>query len=256
MTELDPSRPRAHACIACRVLESEVEAIVSRPPPDGMRWPEVHWIDQGLHDEPDELRRTVQGVLDGLQERDEIDAVCLAFGVCSRGTLGLTSRRLPVVLPRAHDCITLLLGDRHRYDQYTRAHPGTYWYSPGWIECTTMPGKQRYDKLRAQYVERYGEDNADFLMESEQHWFGTYNRATYVSLTVNGDDARGRQYTRDCADWLGWGYDEQDGNATLMRDLLGGRWDDERFLTIPPGGEATLSADADVVRLEPDGTHD
>ncbi|MFV1980286.1 MAG: DUF1638 domain-containing protein [Rhodothermia bacterium] len=33
------------------------------------------------------------------------------------------------VLPRAHDCITLLMGSRTRYLEYFKAHPGTYFRS-------------------------------------------------------------------------------------------------------------------------------
>jgi len=257
MPESDPTR---NACIACRVLEREVEAIVSEPTPDGVvAWPEVHWIEQGLHNEPDRLRDAVQEVLDGLQPRRDLASVVLVFGVCSRGTLGLDSPRLPIILPRAHDCITLLLGDRQRYDRYVARHPGTYWYSPGWIRCTMMPGPDRYHALRRDYAQRYGQDNADYLMASEQHWFDIYDRAAYVSLTINGHDpdadtAR-RDYTRGCADWLGWAYDEQDGDPTLLRDLLAGQWDDERFLTIPPGRHAELSADERVVRLKGRSAH-
>jgi hypothetical protein len=33
------------------------------------------------------------------------------------------------VLPRAHDCVTVLLGSRERYTREHAAAPATYWYS-------------------------------------------------------------------------------------------------------------------------------
>jgi hypothetical protein len=39
-----------------------------------------------------------------------------------------------MVVPRAHDCIALLLGSREKYAVYFDAHPGTFYQSPGWVE--------------------------------------------------------------------------------------------------------------------------
>jgi hypothetical protein len=82
--------------------------------------------------------------------------------------VGLTSRRLPLVIPRGHDCVTLLIGSKERYREYFDTHRGIYWYSSGWIERTLQPGRERYELTRRHYMETYGEDNAEFLMEMEQ----------------------------------------------------------------------------------------
>jgi hypothetical protein len=55
------------------------------------------------------------------------------------------------MLPRAHDCITLLLGSRDAYQNYIDSHRGVYWYSDGWIATGTMPGRDRYERLLAEY---------------------------------------------------------------------------------------------------------
>jgi hypothetical protein len=59
-----------------------------------------------------------------------------------------------MIIPKAHDCITLFLGSKERYRTYFDAHPGTYWYTPGWVECSVQPGKGRYELLRKEYVEK------------------------------------------------------------------------------------------------------
>ena len=41
---------------------------------------------------------------------------------------------MPLVIPRAHDCIALFMGSRQRYREYFDAHPGTYYRTSGWIE--------------------------------------------------------------------------------------------------------------------------
>ncbi|HCD31414.1 MAG TPA: hypothetical protein DER01_03340 [Phycisphaerales bacterium] len=154
------------------------------------------------------------------------------------------------MVARAHDCITLLLGSKERYADYVDKYPGTYWYSPGWNKHHTPPGPDRYQKLLTEYTEKYGQDNAQYLMETEQHWFTTYDRATYVHLSIGATDSD-KQYTRDCADWLKWNYDEQAGDPQLLIDMLAGHWDDDRFLVLEPGVTLEMSGDDRVIQAKP-----
>lgn len=162
-------------------------------------------------------------------------------------------KRCKLVVPRAHDCITLLLGSKERYAAYVAEHPGTYWYSPGWNKHHVPPGPKRYETLHSAYVEKYGEDNADYLMNCEQNWFKTYNRATYVHLSIGATDAD-KAYTRFCADWLDWAYDEQAGDPALLRALILGEWDSERFLVLEPGQTLRMTSDERIIEsAEPMG---
>lgn len=246
MSEAANNRLRT-AVLTCRVLEDEVQHF-ARDLPHVVH---VELLPQGLHNDPPKLRTDLQATIDRVEvEHPDVQAIVLGYGLCSRGTEGVRTRRAVLVMARAHDCVTLLLGSKERYADYVGRNPGTYWYSPGWNRHHIPPGKERYDKLRAQYVEKYGEDNADFLMESEQHWFRTYSLATYVDLGV-GVTPADVQYTRDCADWLKWSFDHQHGDPRLLRDLLAGNWDADRFVVLRPGQSFTMVADDRVV--EPTG---
>ena len=101
------------------------------------------------------------------------------------------------------------------------------------------------------YCQKYGEDNAHYLMETEQHWFSTYDRATFVDLGV-GDTTDELEYTKSCAKWLGWEFDHQVGDASLLQDLLSGYWDPERFVVVPPGRAFKLTGDDRVVEVDAD----
>ncbi len=241
-TDSAPARPKL-AVITCAVLEHEIEHFAQ----DQGHIVHVEKLEQGLHDEPDKLRDQLQAAVDAVEAAfPTVEAIVLGYGVCSRGIEGVTTRRAKLVVARAHDCITLLLGCKDRYAEYVADNPGTYWYSPGWNRHALMPGPERYQKLRDRYAAEYGEDNAEFLMEHEQAWFKNYNRATYVDLTIGATDAD-RQFTRDCADWLGWGYDRQQGDPDLVKALLEGRWDDERFVVMQPGQTIRVTADERVI---------
>ncbi|MHC4510356.1 MAG: DUF1638 domain-containing protein [Planctomycetota bacterium] len=204
--------------IACKVMQREAYFCAAR----SSNVVDVVLMEQGLHDEPQKLRAEVLKALNStcdIQGRP-YDASLLGYGLCSNGIVGL-SAAIPIVVPRGHDCITLLLGSKEKYQEYFDAHRGVYWYSAGWIESE-------------QYTEKYGDDNAQYLMEVEQDWIGQYNWATYIDWGLV-NSGKYRDYTKRCAEFLKWDYDELKGSPDLMQKLVDGHWDDAEFLVVKPG---------------------
>jgi len=217
--------------IVCKVMQREAYLCAAR----SKNVVDVVLMEQGLHDEPQRLRSEVLKALETVRDIQgrPYDASLLGYGLCSNGVVGL-SAGIPVVVPRGHDCITLLLGSKEKYQEYFDSHRGVYWYSPGWIESGKQPSRQRYEQLLSQYKEKYGDDNAQYLMEVEQGWIRQYSWATYIDWGLGNSDEY-RDYAKRCAEFLNWNYDELKGSPELMQKLVDGLWDDREFLVVKPG---------------------
>lgn len=210
----------------------------------------------GLHNTPDALRDAIQKEINSVEDTDH-EFIVLGYGLCSRGTADVEAKSKPLVMPRAHDCITILLGARSRYDAEFLGNPGTYYYSSGWIERKDGESDQGnlndvwerhyVDKL-TEYVEKYGEDNAEFLLEQEKMWLANYNRAAFIDLGL-GDVSQYRQFVSGLAGDRGWEYAEIEGDLSLVNRLLSGRWDDDPdLLVVQPGRRIVESFDPDILR--------
>ncbi|MBN1543549.1 DUF1638 domain-containing protein [candidate division KSB1 bacterium] len=231
--------------ISCQVLWRELCYYGSMSP----HVIEFKFLEQGLHDTPNELRRCVQENIDAVD--GSADAILLGYGLCSNGLAGIHAGKTPLVVIRGHDCITFFLGSREKYRDYFDRKPGTYWYTPGWIDCsrTPMPGKERYDQMLAEYTKKYGADNAEYLMEMEQRWYRDYTNAAYVDLGFF-DTEHYRTYTRECSRDLNWSFEPVPGDSSLIERWVRGEWESEDFLVVQPGQEIVASHDDLILKAE------
>ena len=214
---------------------------------------DLEFLRKGLHDIGDEkMRARLQEAVDAV-DPDVYDATVLGYGLCNNGTAGLVATRTKLVLPRAHDCITFFMGSRERYREYFDAHPGTYFRTTGWSERgSDREDEDLHDQLGtnrtwAEYVEKYGEDNAKYIMDALGGWKSAYSQMTYIDMGLPPDDVYA-QHARAEADQNGWTFDRIEGDWSLLRGLFAGTWPDETFLTVETGGVVETSFDDCIFR--------
>ncbi len=118
------------AILACSVFYEEIEQLTSQD--DEVI---VKLMPQGLHDLPDEMRmqEKIQTGIDELEAEYDLEYIFMAYGFCSGGVEGLTTKQAELVIPKFHDCIPLLLGDKNAGGKLENT--GTYFLSRGWIDC-------------------------------------------------------------------------------------------------------------------------
>lgn len=213
----------------------------------------VRLFDQGLHNAPRHLRARLQTAIDAV-EPGECDAILLAYGICGNSTIGLTARHMPLVIPRAHDCITLYLGSRRLYQQEFESYPGTFWYSQDYLERNPSSSAVALgaasievgEAIYQQYVEKYGRENADYLMEVMGEWGRHYNRAVFIDTGL-GDGSAYERRAREQAEQRGWRFERRLGDRRILDLLLDGSWSEEEFLIVPPGFHISRGDDSRLI---------
>jgi hypothetical protein len=249
--------------IACEVMFREICLCAAHSP----HTVDVEFLKRGLHDNPDTLREVVQRSIDvaeatppssamGSANPGKYDAIVLGYGLCSNGVLGLEARTVPLVIPRAHDCITFFLGSKDSYHKHFHDEPGTYWFTSGWIERAgshvqrTKEGGEGMQLSYDQMVEKYGEDNAQYLYEIQQSWVKNYSRAAFIDLNL-GPLAALRAEVERTAGEREWDLHDLSGDLRLIRMMLNGEWDEAEFLTVQPGQKVVRGNDEDIIAAAP-----
>jgi len=240
--------------IACEIAAGEIFHCAAQ----SANTVDISLYTQGLHDNSDVCRSELQQLIENVPA-DRFKAVLLGYGLCNNSVVGLRAGALPLVLPRAHDCITFLLGSRERYAAEFAAHPGTYYFSSGWLEHPERGGERpaynqksglaRRMKLQ-ELIEKYGEENGRYLFESMTEWENHYDRAALIRFPFS-DHLNLPERVHEICQQRKWDYTELHGDLTLLQDWLDGRWNPERFLTVQPGEEIRARYDDLIVEAAP-----
>ena len=242
---------RVHV-IACGVLAIDLRATAEK-----LGVPiTADFLEGGLHDRPGDLRRRLQAAIDRASASGECDRIVIGYGICGRGTVGLHARAVPLVLPKAHDCIALFLGSDAAYRQEFRRVPGTYYVSAGWYEERVQPRAQRptaVEKRDADFgrlAARYGEDNARAIVEFMSSWQRNYRRAAFID-TGAGARERYASYARAMAEEFGWRYEAIPGSLALLEKMLTAEATSREVLVVPPHHVTAFDAIEDALKAVP-----
>jgi len=241
--------------IACEIAYRELCAAVAR----SVNQVDIEFLPKGLHDigQPGMSARLQEAL--GRVDQSQYEAVLIGYGLCNNGLVGLEAGRIPLVIPRAHDCITLFFGSKERYLEYFQSHRGVYFKTSGWIERGENTHQmnpqsiahrsgmvQSYEEL----VAKYGEDNAKFLYEELCNMTRNYSGLTYIEMGIEPDD-RFERHARELAAARGWRFEKVQGDMSLFQALVDGHWDEDRFLVVPPGCRVGPSFDDSIIKAVP-----
>lgn len=192
-----------------------------------------------------DLRKMIQSAIDSAEDAGGYDAIILGFGLCGNSTEGLTSKKLRLVIPRAHDCCAIFLGSVGKYIEQFKDRPSQGWGCHGYIDRdmdqlkdTEFSKSLGLDVDFQTLVTKFGKENAKMLWES-LHPFMPGQKHVYIKVEPFenlGFMERFMEKKRAEDDEIGAerGFEILDGSMSFMSKLVNGDWDEE-FLIIEPG---------------------
>ncbi|MCL1848210.1 MAG: DUF1638 domain-containing protein [Clostridiales bacterium] len=235
--------------IGCEILYREMCLCASR----SKNVIDLEFMPKGLHDMGEEkMSALLQEKIDAA-DPERFDAVLLCYGLCNYGTKGLHAS-IPLVLPRAHDCITLLMGSKEKYSEYFFGNPGTMFMSSGWLERNadqqgregSIPAKLG---MRIDY-EKYDDDDAEYLRSILGSWLKNYSKYAFIDNGTGAADTYEERVKRIAGD-RGWKYEKVAGDTGLIQRLMDGDWDSADFQYVPADYRVTVTYGDDIVSCEP-----
>lgn len=248
--------------IACEIAFREICHAAAHTP----NLVDLEFLTQGHHDHPPQGRNEIQKRIDAVPA-GRYDAVLVGYGLCSNILLGLHSTHTPLVVPRAHDCITWFLGSKERYQQCFTERPGTYYFTSGWLECRQRRGlnapiglgglmpAQGTAGAQSDYemwVQKYGEDQARYLMETMAAWANHYTHGVLIDFDFTKPLNLSAKVQQVCTE-KGWQYQELPGDLNLLRRWIDGDWNSHDFLVAPPGHQVVATFDDAIIGAAPVG---
>jgi len=226
--------------IACNVFMREACLCIARSP----HVIDVDFFELGEHVQPTRLREALQAKIDeASNSAKSYDAILLLYGLCGNAAVGLRARNVRLVIPRAHDCCTILLGSKERFQEHFQSNLSMPFSSVGYLERGSYyirtddgDGQIRYGDQYTALVEQYGEDNAKYIWEA-MHAPGAEqvnHQVVFIDLPETAPLGRLERF-RQQAERDGRECLRLDGNLTLIRMFLDGDWEPAHFLTVEPG---------------------
>jgi hypothetical protein len=224
--------------IACEVFTREICFCMADTP----HAIDVEFTAIASHDHPQTLRNLLQDKIDAADANGRgYDAILLCLGLCGNATAGLKSRSTQLVMPRAHDCATILLGSKKLFKKHFERMPSQPYTSRGHMERNCECDMRSLwtkdaQTQKAEYAKRYGEDNAaaiyDVMNPHVTH--GKESRVVYIDIAQTRS-SECLAAAQDKAAKDGAGFVRLKGGLHLVRNLMSGNWYPDDFLVVKPG---------------------
>lgn len=202
--------------IACEVMKEELLSI------DSVHSIDYEFISMGLHLYPKKLHKELQAVIDRSQGYSK---VILSFGLCGGAARDLKAANCPLIIPRVHDCIPVLLGSKKRYEDLKAKERGTFYLTKGWmiVEKNILTDHERICK-------KYGEKKAQSILART---YDSYRQVLFIHTGCAKEEASLKE-SRQIAELIQVSHCTTEGDQTYLHKIINGPWDEADFINIEP----------------------
>ena len=192
----------------------------------------VIYLESGLHNDPKELNEAMQKVINRISN---VEQVLIIMGFCGNAVVGLKGKGFRMIIPRADDCITMLLGSMEKRKD-VQSQKATYFLTKGWIDMYDDVEKTMVDELYRMEI-KYGKERAQRIFRAS---FKHYKRLGIIDTgTFDIEEILDKAKLK--SDLMQLPIEIIPGTTTFLEKFLTGPWEKEEFIIIE---------DAKTVKLE------
>ncbi|MDD2498371.1 MAG: DUF1638 domain-containing protein [Desulfitobacteriaceae bacterium] len=188
---------------------------------------DCEFLDFNFHANPIKLHEKLQQAID---ESQDYDLIILANSRCSNILINLVSPKVPLLFPRTHDCIGLLLGSNKRHLELLQKDSAVYYFSQGWLDY----GRSPYAEF-LEYEQKYGRETAKSLIDT---LYGRYQKAMFIVTPGIKNIQQYREQVEEIARFFNWETTETNGDLDLLSSLVNGI-EKKDIIRIEPGVKIT-----------------
>lgn len=106
--------------IACSIYKPYIEELDIDQNQYSMTYLSIH-----QHNQPQKLARSIQQEID--QTNDDVDTIIVLYGLCGGALLKIQANDIPVIVIKVHDCMSILLGSKEKYNNLTKNNASISW---------------------------------------------------------------------------------------------------------------------------------
>ncbi len=203
--------------LSCPTLKRELQTAMESHASEAA----VYFLPRHLHNDPQELHRYLQDMIDSFYNVRRI-VVCASR--CGGGTANLRATSAELVLPRTRDCLDILLSE-DSLDTIRRNIRGIY-FTASWMEFS----KESEIDLGKLTVKMGRESAEEYL----RRLYKSFNEF-YIIDTGCYDVQEVKDYIAPLVEILGGTITVLHGGFKILHKIAAGEFDED-FVTIPQGG--------------------
>lgn len=203
--------------LSCRIFEVYIQELLKQITPEFDFDIEYYEIDQHLY--PKKFQKILQT---RINEIENVDLILLIYGICGNATKDLEAVHVPIAIPRVHDCATILLGSKSKFNEVFGHRPSQGWSCISYNSDNSHTGEFFTNTNYQEMVERYGEDNAKYLFEV---LFPKPEKIVYISFGLPEDQKR-----IETDDLIG---EVQPGSLEFLKRIFKNQFED--LIVVQPG---------------------